>query len=534
MTHSRSRFAVTLSQSYGTRPFDVDDIEFSRSWRGGFKDATFRVRESLNRPQAPFSRITITDTRTARVVWQGYLDLPGKQAGDGGEQWQIGAVGGYARLSDKRRNYVLIDSQIDGWEFNFASQTGRMGVSQASLPSGGDEGEDCVLLQWNNGIAVGVGARVGAKYTRLTNTGQSLGMITARHREGFNSTNNAFKILAQTVATGVEDVIINLDWSNAIGWTGRFSVGASYTLGRSQPKIRIERTGAATNVDTDNWWSGITDTVIICVLHDINGNSISGAGTYPNDYLLVHEIVTDCLFRFDPPIDRSATKIDTGFTFQHNQLTYDDPTTFADILDDLTLTSPNLWWEVLEVTGNGKHRFNVNRAATADPARYLASTIDGWDSPGGEADLRNRVTVSWRDKVNELQTSFYTTAVPALDQWGIVRDAELINLQDELGSQAQADRIGGQVLADVSEPPTAGSLTVARPIVDMWTGRRVWPWEIQPGYGILISDLDIDKQLITEVAYRDSDMSATLTIGQPELSTDQIVAIYSKRKKRRA
>jgi len=534
MSHARSRFAVSLSTAYGSRPFDVDDIEFSRSWRGGYQDATFRVREPLNQPASTFSRITVTDTRNARVVWQGYLDLPGKQTGDGGDQWQVGAVGGYARLSDKRRNYVLIDSAIDGWEFNYASQTGRMTASQGSLPSGSEDGEDCMLLQWNNGIAVGSGARVGAKYTRLTNSGQALGMITARHREGFNSVNNAFKLLAQTTSSGVEDVIVNLDWSVSLGWTGRFSVGGSYALNRDKPKMRIERTGAATNVDTENWWSGVTDTVIICVLHDIDGNAISGSGTYPNDYLLVHEIVTDCLQRFDPPIDRAATKIDTSFTFHHDQLTYDDPTTFADILDDLTLTTPQLWWEVLEVTGSGKHRFNVNKWDDAATPRYLATTEDGWDAPGGESDLRNRVTVSWRDKIGELQTSTYTTTVPALDQWGIVRDAELINLQDELGSPAQADRIGTQAITQVSKPPQAGTLTVAQPIVDMWSGRKVWPWEIQPGYGILIADLDIGMQPVTEVSYRDSDMSSTLTIGLPELTTDQLVAIYSKRKKRRA
>jgi len=188
---------------------------------------------------------------------------------------------------------------------------------------------------------------------------------------------------------------------------------------------------------------------------------------------------------------------------------------------------------VLEVTGNGGHRFNTHKM---DPTiRYAATTADGWDAPGGEADLRNRVTVSYRDKRGELTSSTYTTTVPELDQWGLARDAELINLRDEIGvTTNMVDRIGNQVLAQVSRPPQAGTLTVARPILDMWSGRRVWPWQIKPGYLISVSDLDIDPQPITEVSYRDSDGSASLTIGQPVLSTEQVVAIYSQRKKARA
>ena len=476
----------------------------------------------------------ITDTRNARIVWQGYLDLPGRSAGNQGDQWTIGAVGGYARLSDRHKPYVVIDSSIDAWEFNFASQTGRMQASAGSMPSGGEEGEDCFLLSWNNGIAIGTGAKVGGAYRRLYNAGQDIGMVTFRHREGFASAANKVKLIAKRWDGGAADeVIVNLNWDTTLDWSGRFSVGASYSLGKDTIKYRIERTGAATNVDTEDWWSGATQFRVICVLHDINGNPISGALSYPNDYLLPHEVVIDSMFRFAPPLDRATASIDTGFTYQIDQLVYDDPVTMADVLDDLALTSPNMWWEVLEVTGSGNHRFNLNRYQTAAPPRYAASTADGWDAPGGEADLRNRVVIAWRDKSGEKQTSTYTGTVPELDQWGITRDADLINLADEMGSQANADRIGGQALTQVTEPPVSGTLTIARPILDMYAGRWVYPWEIRPGYDIIVSDIEMPAQTITEVAYRDSDASASLTVGEPELSTDQLVAMFSQRRRRR-
>jgi hypothetical protein len=234
--------------------------------------------------------------------------------------------------------------------------------------------------------------------------------------------------------------------------------------------------------------------------------------------------------RYTTMFDIVHASIDTTFAYQIDQLAYTDPTHCIDVFNDLAVFEPDLVYEVLDSNPAGLHRFNLRKWPT--DVRYECDTSDGWSEPGGEADLRDMVTIIGVDVRGRPVSKQYSQTVPELAQWGRHRDADQIDLGAELWSDANADQVGAQILAQTGSAQISGTLTVARPIIDLYTGRQVSPHELEPGYNINIRDLAATSLRINDMSYRHSDRSAALTVGNPVLTTDQIVKRLAKNRKR--
>src|SRR5690606_30674212 len=179
--------------------YEPGSLQFSQDDRGGYAEGSLRLRAPINSADpilSPMTRLTITDSRTGNVVWEGYLDIPGKERGESGDVWDIGAIGPKARLLDRQLPYIVIDQQFDAWEFRFASN-GNMTAGPSAHPD--DESVDCLLLNWPQGIAIGNNSRVAMVYRRIANAGQLVGGISVTHDDGSNdATNNKFQICGET------------------------------------------------------------------------------------------------------------------------------------------------------------------------------------------------------------------------------------------------------------------------------------------------------------------------------------------------
>jgi hypothetical protein len=284
--------------------------------------------------------------------------------------------------------------------------------------------------------------------------------------------------------------------------------------------LRLECSIPATNVATDDLWLAVGEIAVLGQPVDRYGQPYANPRT---THWLASEIVEDLLGRLLTFCEGVTADIDTT-TAEIDQLAYLDAATPAQVFDDLSLHEPDFYWGIGSTGTNGKHRFWY-RAWPTTP-RYEISTKDGYSAPGGEADLCNRIAINWTDTKGSTQTTIVTSTVPALGTR--VRDAEPVTLPVGLGSLAGAQRVGELVLASKASPPKAATAVVRRPVVDHLRGCMVNLWEIEPGYLVRVRETGDDLRL-TEMEYADADVAATLTLGTPVRSTDQLIADVSRK-----
>jgi hypothetical protein len=522
------------SRAANASPHDLDvtDLTFSQIALGGYSTASFTIPQYVNSTDVtvrPLSQITVYDVRTGGTVWQGYLDLPDKNAERSGQTWQIDATGPMQLLSDTSLPYIMIDKTFAPWEQLYASNAG---FTAGPNSSPADDDVDAVVLQMSNGIAVDIGSKISARYSLLEKAGQNLGGYGISHIEGIASTAMRFQVL--TRPTGGSYTA----WTD-VGWTTGTvtNLRGAGTFGTSEAAIAIRlyrASGSPTTISNDLWWSAATTVRVKALQTNQAGAAITTTGYYDPAYVLAHQVVTDALWRYTTMIDIPNSSIDTTFSNQIDQMVYPDPVRLTDILNDLVLLESDMIYEVLERVSGAGHQFNLRKWPT--DVRYEATMVDGWRQTGGEADYRNRILVSGTDERGRPVVPLQSIAtVPELEQWNRLRDADPIELGYELWSNANAVAVATGALDQINEHALSGTLTVARPIRDLYLGRHVWPWEIQPGYNINIRGLDGGSVLrIQERAYNDQSCAASLTIGQPVLTTDQLVNQLHKARPRAA
>jgi hypothetical protein len=147
--------------------------------------------------------------------------------------------------------------------------------------------------------------------------------------------------------------------------------------------------------------------------------------------------------------------------------------------------------------------------------------VDGYEAPGGDADLCNRIAVTWTDSRGRPRTTIRTSTVPDLGTR--TRDAQTVALPAGQGSLINAQTIGDQILATKAAPPKAATVAVRHPILDMQEGRLIQPWQIQPGYVVRVIDTG-DELQCTEVNYTHETRTMNLTLGTPVATSDQLLA----------
>ena len=507
---------------------DATDLEFTRTATGGYDSATFTLPawvDSADPALGAVARIMVDDGRTGRRVFEGYNDLPGKTVSREGHEWKLGVVGAGSVLADRCHAYIGIDNDVSRWTVYKSTSLG--GTADATtLPA--DETAPCLFMQFPSGSPIDATTFITMQYD-LRPTGQYVGAYNYTRIGGQTSAGYSIASYVRDTA-GTKTLLRNATPTTTPSSPVVDQVGTDWTGTMDRLAFVWQRTGAATNVTADTVWAAWYNVYVRAQLHNLSGALLTAAPAHTNPYVLAHEIVTDCLTMFTSVIDTPNASIDTTFTQQIPQLAYPDPVTFPDILNDLAMIEPDMVWEVLESNPQGKHRFNLRRWPT--DVRYEADTSDGWDSPGSEQDLATDVRVTWIDGAGVVQTYTVQSAVPELDQWGRRRDVAAIDLGSEAGSLVAATAVVNAINANMAAVPHAGTLTVARPIRDLYLGRDVEPWEIQPGYLVNVRDVDGPPMRLTEMSYHDSELMASLTLGTPAFSIDNLVAKLARRRNR--
>lgn len=502
----------------------VRGLRFRKTAPGGFASAscTIVLPRSELANLGPSDRFYVYDARTGRTVWDGYTENPGTSDGPEGQSFDLSAMGGTVLASDRTEKAVYADTDHDQWLL-------QLSASSATVQT--DDSGD-LACAFNSGAAIGTGSQAEAIYKGLTGSSQFVGSYSYTWTAGKTDAN--YK---------VEDGTGQMDRAG-VG-TGGFAVEASATFvttggtvaktpadfGDSQNYVivRAVRTGGATNVADELTWVRFHNLTVNARMLTATGALASA--TQP---LTASAIAADIVGRLLSSVDPVRVSIDAT-TEVIDQLAYRDGANAGEIFDDLALHEPDYYWGIGASNAAGLHEFWFRAWPTE--VRYEISVRDGYNAPGGDTDLCNRIAVFWTDAKGQDRVTLVGqyvqeignrapvdgSGVPDPAFVGRIKDSDPVTLPEGRGSAANAQRVGAAILATKASASKAATAVVARPITDLFTGLEVMPWEINPGYPTRVRETG-DVLRLTEVEYIDDDCAATLTLGTPTLTSDQILA----------
>lgn len=541
------RWPLTVSvqvKGGGLRPVTrhVSGLRFGTVAPGGSASCSFHlaVRPDSLPGFGPASRVAISDARTGRIVWDGYAEYPDPTHGDGVDGFDVSAVGAMVVLTDESKPHIFIDGpsigEDDGrWRRTKLSAPGAS-VDYSTRPGTDDESTPAaVVLQFPSGQKVDNSSRSGTEYDLPTAAGVGLMYLLVVMDPGVASGDYGWKVTGRMLSVSGRHVLAEADFGTTVTIFGGWMVYAADGTGLypfvKDLRLQIHRlSGGVTTVDTDTVWVAFSKIGAVTRLKRLDGTYRDGNeyDTYlvnigsrgPDHYPVIppHWAVEDMIARLpDAIIDKAASSVEATSAETIDQLAYPDGATVAAVLDDLALLDPDYTWEVAPNTGQG-HPFHYRKWA----GRYEIPRAAGvWDAEGADVDLCNRVQVSWETKSGRSRSTTVTASVPALG--ARTRDADPVELPAGVGSTANAEKIGAQILATLSTPTTAGTFTASGRIYDRTWGRWVEPWEVQAGWTATLQETGQTLR-VTEVAADDNAGTATLSLGERSLTLEQRIA----------
>ncbi|MCX4474777.1 hypothetical protein OOK41_31450 [Micromonospora sp. NBC_01655] len=346
-------------------------------------------------------------------------------------------------------------------------------VTGATVGGGDDpggSGKDALVVQFPDGLHISNTSRVSARYDGIALAGQKIALIGYAWDGGSNDANMNVDAILST-GGGANDTARTATISTNGGPYATRVVGTNWANGRDTLDLRYWRTaGGLYTVPSDLAWASFTDIAVVAMRFDATGSERT---TGYADTVLASEVVADLIGRL--LTDDGATATIAATTHAIDQLAY------------RTLgSSPRCWRSLLAlesryVAGMGAPTpagTGSVGAAPSSPVRMRRRRR--LRLPGQRRPESNMVTVRWRDSARRNRFVFRSSVVPELVAAGLNRQAS-IDLGSDVGSSADAIRAGDQFLAEHQYALNGGRLRVARPILDMETGRMVMPWEIRPG-----------------------------------------------------
>lgn len=463
--HDALPLAVRIGDRHITR--EVSGLAFRKEAFGGLRSISLRLARPLDRfdPNlAALSKCYIYDGRSAETVAEGRLSDFGRSAGTDGQQWDLVAFGPAQHATDVTFPYVLVHNSTD---FK------RHSDSTKNATTGSDERADTspsLLISAEEGKTVTT-SWVGKMVSRLMrNAGMELGRVSCEIDAGVTDAD----YVLQLVVNDGSDTVVDSAGANTTQTTLEDTIAGSIPAGADAVSIRVVRNSTGTT-GAENQWFEFWNINQRALLIDKDGTDrVTG---YGNDYILAADVVKDLLGRHLAQFDGANATVSTSGTYQIDQLSYPDGVTAEQVLNDLAILEPAyVWYAKEDITGAG-YQFFYEALPTS--VRYEVTLDDGGTFPVSTQELFNEVTVRWTDKDGRPRTNVRTLACAALDDAGITRST-VIDLGDEIGSTAAANRAGDNFLAEHNVPKNAGTLNVSRPIRDLTLGRMVAPFEIEP------------------------------------------------------
>lgn len=470
----------------------IADLHIRNESPGGYSSVTLSLNEPLTAAEINhFDTILVYDAQTAEVVGAGRLEDPGKSVDSDGQVWEITAIGiGPAHTEDVEQGYVCIETHLDGFRRRFRNN-GPGATAEVGSDTGGGADDEALFFQFPGGMDLVDGTAAAMVYDTLDQTGQNLGAWAANWDGGNTLANTDIQIGTETTP--------NISTASLTTTGGSFlrvvNGSGSFTAGDKQVRVRMRHNTTTLTVANDLHWASVTSLRIHAQLHTKDGTAlVSGAGVYNDNWVTADEVVEDILGGGRLPLFDGANATVAAGTHQINQFAYPDAVKVRNILDDLMGLESAFTWHVWGPSAFNPDLWEFEWVAKPTTVRYEASVVDGFTRPSTSSEVYDKVAVRWTDERGRIRQTTRTAAqagvtVPLLTDAGISRTASL-DLADEVGSLENAQRAGDRFLIDHVQPPNQGTLTIARPIRDLITGRLVHPRRIRAGNLIRVRGID--------------------------------------------
>jgi hypothetical protein len=355
------------------------------------------------------------------------------------------------------------------------STSKKMKWEQGAQPADGST--EGLLFDIDDGATINPTWKCDVRYYDIYDTGQLIGGYSYTHLDGRSSANNRIQDFAST-RFGTFDIPNDTGFTTG-GVSVDAEVGVDFTVADHRDNIFLRFTRDSTSlVASADDWAHVSDLRVSAMRLGRDGQPALGPGAYNRDYVYAHEAVIDLWARFCPRIDVQNARIDTG-TFQFEQLAWPTGIKPSGVLDEIMSAEGAFTWHVWEKQPNGKFRAEWVERPTE--VRYELDAYDGFRASDGASDLVDRVFVIGKKANGHEVGKIVYGSQPVLAAAGFSR-SKVIDLGSDIWSSTAADRIGAQAIADSALRSTNASVTVARKVLDLYTGRYVKPFHIKPGH----------------------------------------------------
>lgn len=463
----------------------VSNLRFRDTAPGGFATLTCELGRPLNigAPELQqYGRVYVYDGRTGETVWEGWQEDPGRGVGPDGQVWRISAVGPSARAGDVARPYCYIDRVYDRWyRADNTTPGGQVDIGEnPGIVVGA--GEQAMTMRFPQGLTITTDSRVAMRYILLADTGQLLAACNYRWDAGTTTAVQQVQLTVRDASLVEESPLPRAQNWDTAGSSGQVKkITTDWDTTRVYADLRIYRTSTAGTVGTDGNWAGLTGIYVMGSRYSAAGAQLTAAASYTDGSVLASEVVADVVGRLMGASWDGARAAITASSYAIDQLCFPDSVTALGILDQLAVLEPGYTWYARESTEpfGGKAKFSWLPWPTT--VRYEASAADGFDDRSAGAELFNAVSVRYTDDGGRIRTLRRTQTVTQLTDANLIREA-WIDLDVSISSALGADRAATQFLIEHAVIPNAGLLTLARPVLDLQTGRMVPPYLVRAGH----------------------------------------------------
>jgi hypothetical protein len=447
----------------------VRSVAFSAVDPGGYEAADIILDRAIDQPFPEverFGHMTIEDTRSGEIVFDGEMTDPGREASSDGQTWAVKAVGGAGRTNDNESPLGYISRQIDkGLKYGARSAT-------VEVIDESDEPKFRIFVP--RGVVAGTTYEAGMLFPLYADLGQGLAQFDFAWDAGVTDANWRLQAITLPSGTVARDHALN----TAGGGANARYVVTHFPDGDNRVLIQLARQTSSVTVANDVTSVTVSGFSAKMKRFDATGAVLtSGYNTALTD----SQVVADLVGRRHAA-EYAAEIAAAAETF--TQLEWLDGATSSRVLAELAEQSGRTW-AVWERGTDGRWRMVYDDKPTA--VRYECDTFGGFTSPGSVADLWDRVRVRYRNSGGRLRSFRVDNTVPML---GDRHRTKLLDLGDDMGTVTDGTLAAQAFLAEHSTPPNAGTLTVVEPVFDRVRNAYVEPWLLRPGELYLTRDVE--------------------------------------------
>lgn len=453
--------------------------KFSKTDPGGFKAASFTVDQRLGFRSdliQPYSRVYFYNKRNGDCVFEGDVTHPGRSTGTDGSLLEVQVEGGMERLNDWSGARIYIDRDMTAWRKH---STSIVSTNVEAEEDRGGSGDEALTLAFPMNQHVDTDHRVEAIYTRIVESGQELGWFNYAWDCGTTNASWRVRSFVSPPSTTVRDQASTTAGSGGSGAV----VGGSIPVGATYAFLAFWWTSGASSTGTsgaDTVWVSILRPIIIARLKLKDGSYKTG-GSY-SDSITAVDVWGDLLGdTIAASFDGANAQLDAGSSFAIQQLAYPDGVTPAQVAADLMKLEPACTYFV-GPSVPGVDKYSLKWVTRSSVVRYELSVFADEHTGGIQpVEQYDRVVTRWKSPTGVIKSTVSTQSIPEMTAAGRSR-TYYQDLSDVTGDVLNVPQANATVLEEHRYPKNAGRVRVMRDVVDLFTGRRVAPFEIEPGY----------------------------------------------------